>query len=198
MKQEYSIKDIEQEMHLTEAWLRRMEKDGHLKLKSPKVRGQVKRLFGKGDVFNVLRLASFRILGFGPKQLKWYKETVIRFRKQAYPFLKKLFKEPDNEFYLFHVKDVFPDGEPENIEWHNFYSEPNAPILEFLLALYVEAFDMSIKAKSTRHALENTEKELNEFMDGIEKGMERTIQGSGVINTLKGIRKELKERRKER
>jgi hypothetical protein len=189
MKQEYSIKEIEQEMPLTEAWLRRMEKDGHLKLKSPKVRGQVKRLFGQGDVFNVLRLASFRILGFGPKQLNWYKETVKRFRKQAYPFLKKLFKEPDDQFYLFHVKDVFPDGETNNIEWHNFNSEPNAPILDSLMALYVEAFDMSIKAKSTRHALENTEKQLNEFMDDIEKGLKRTLPGFALINMLKEHRK---------
>jgi hypothetical protein len=189
MKKQYSIKELEQEMPLTEGWLRRMEKDGHIKLKSPKVRGQVKRLFDKSDVVNALWLASLRVLGFGPKKLTWYKKTIKRFKSQVSPLLKRHYKEPDDQVFLFSVADICPDGDVDNLDWGKLDSEEYNHLFEDMAVLYKEAFLLSQKARTTRSALEHTEKTLNKFMDDLEEGMGRTISGFALLDMFKGLRK---------
>jgi hypothetical protein len=188
----YSIRDIEKEMPLTEGWIRKMEKDGHLQLESPKVRGQVRRLFNQGDVVNVLRLASLRTIGFGPKKLNWYKSMVTRIRNRIYPFLKKSSKDPVDQFFVFHARDIFPNGDPKLVDWKELDNEEYCDVFEHIAALYSEALWLNGVAKNTRKSLETIEKQLDIFMDEIEGALCDTVSGVSLL-TMKSFRKTRKK-----
>jgi hypothetical protein len=149
----WTMQDIQKEMPLSDTWLRSMEDAGFLKLKSPRVRGQVKRLFPQGDVVNVLWLASLRILGFGPKYLRKYKKAISNFKKIVRNHLKKGYNTPEGQVLLFDTEDLFPNDDLYNIEWDRI-----SPLDK-----------LQLKAQNTRKHLKKVEKNMGIFMNQIEQ-----------------------------
>ena len=165
----WTMQDIQKEMPLSDTWLRSMEDAGFLKLKSPRVRGQVKRLFPQGDVVNVLWLASLRILGFGPKYLRKYKKAISNLKKIVRNHLKKGYNTPDGQVFLFDTGDLFPNGDLYNIEWDRISPLDKFRLSDELSNLYEEAERLQLKAQNTRKHLKKVEKNIGIFMNQIEQ-----------------------------
>ena len=181
---EIVIQDIEQEIPQSESWIRKMERLGHLNIKAPKVRGQVKRLFDRSDFANVLHVSAYSSVGYGPQKLDHYKSLVKNFRKYITPFLKKLFKDPDDQFFLFSSRDVFPDGDPENLDWGKLGTEEGNIYLDPLKALHLEAQVLMRVTRNTQKSLEKVEKDLDDFINSIEDGLKRTLSGQMYLGRL--------------
>ena len=186
-KTKVTIKELQEAIPYGESWVRKMEREGHLKFKSAKVRGQVVRLFDQGDVVNALYVAALNSVGFGPKRLTWYKETVTRFKQfgAALNIFKKPSKDPVDQFFVFSTRDVFPDGDAGNVDWSILGAEPGFPLLDTLQTLLIEAYMVRRVTRNSRKTLKQVEKNLDKFIDGIEEGMHRCTAGSAVAVTTK-------------
>ena len=188
-KQSLTIKELEREIPQGEAWVRKMEREGHLNFKSPKVRGQVVRLFDQGDVVNALYVSALNSVGYGPQKLSWYKETVKRFKDfgAMMGIFKKPSKDPVDQFFVFSTRDVFPDGDAGNIDWEILNAESGHPLLETLQALLVEAYVVRRITRNTRRTLNKVEKNLDEFINGLEEGMSRCMPGNQIVTFTKQL-----------
>ena len=85
-------------------------------------------------------------------------------------------------FFLFSTRDVFPDGDPDNLDWGKFNTEENEPRLDPLKALHLEAYYLLQVTKNTQKSLEKVEKDLDNFMNSIEEGLKRTLSGQGYLS----------------
>jgi hypothetical protein len=168
-KNEWTMQDIQEEMPLSDTWLRSMEDAGFLKLKSQRVRGQIKRLFPHEDVVNVLWLASLRVLGFGPKYLRQYKTAITNFKKIVKGNLKKNYNSPEDQLLLFDTEDLFPNGNIDNIEWHRISPLDKFRLSDELSNMYEQAARLQLKAQNTRIHLKKVEENMIIFMNQIEK-----------------------------
>ena len=193
-KEQFSIKEIEAKALVTEKWIRQMEEKGILKFQGPKVRGQVRRLFSRADVVNALWFASLRPLGFSPKQIKKYQKLVDYWRQLARHLFKKPYRLPDNvepgQVLLFDIRDFLPEGKIENVAWEEFDIEGNEKALENLLAVYAEAIYLRRAAAQYQKTLNTVIKQLDEFMDGLDKGLHRTLSAMPIMQ----MRRELKKK----
>ncbi|HKJ15345.1 hypothetical protein ACFL0B_04825 [Thermodesulfobacteriota bacterium] len=165
----WTMQDIQKEMPLSDTWLRSMEDAGFLKLESPRVRGQVKRLFSQRDVVNVLWLASLRILGYGPKYLRKYKKVINNLKKIVRKHLKKEYNAPADQVFLFDTEDFFPNGDLHNIDWDKINPLDKFRLSDALSNLYEEASWLQLKAQTTQKHLKKVEKNMGIFMNQIEQ-----------------------------
>ena len=188
-KIEWSIREIESQMPFTEKWLREQEKEGHLKFTSPKVRGQVMRLFNRQDVVNALRLVGFRMLGFSPRRVKRYKSMIQQWRREGAHLQTKQFKRIpgvyDDQVLLFDLRDLFPDGDVESIDWEELDAEPNWGALEELKAIYAEAYFLRTLARNNKAFLDQVERDTDKFLKGLAKGLKRCLGGFNFLQLMK-------------
>jgi hypothetical protein len=184
----YSMKDFEEDTNYSEAYFRKMEQKGYVKFESEKVRGQVKRLFSQDDYNNALHIAALSSIGYGPAKLDGYKKLVKNFKKYIRPFLKKLFKDPDDLFFVFSSRDVFPDGDPDNLDWEKLNIEENERRLDSLKAIYAEALMMQNTTKTRIRVLKHIEKGLNKFITDVENGLGRTMSGQMFLMNIKQLK----------
>ena len=168
-RDKWTMQDIQEEMPLSDTWLRSMEDAGFLKLKSQRVRGQIKRLFPYEDVIKVLWLASLRVLGFGPKYLRQYNKAINSFKKIVRSNLKKSYNAPEEQVFLFDTEDLFPNGNIENIEWHKISPLDKFRLSEELSKIYGQAAQLQLKAQNTRIHLKKVEENMITFMKQIEQ-----------------------------
>jgi hypothetical protein len=168
-REEWTMLEIQEEMPLSDTWLRSMEDAGFLKLESPRVRGQVKRLFTQQDIFKVFWLASLRILGFGPKYLINYKKTLNNFKKIVRSHVKKDYNTSENQLFLFGAEDLFPDSDPDNITWDKISPLDKFRLSDELSKLYKEAARLQLMAKKTCQHLKKVETKMELFMNQIEQ-----------------------------
>ena len=185
-KREHDIGEIAESIGKSEVWIRKMEREGYLKLSSPKVRGgRVRRLFNQGDVVNIFHVAGLASVGFGPERLKGYKRLVTRFREFVQPFLKKLFRDPEDQFFVFHPRDVFPDGDPDNIDWSQFNHEENVDHLSELQELYAQAQALRRVVRGRIKTLKHIELGLDNFIEKTETGLRKTLLGGSFVGYFK-------------
>lgn len=187
-KEAYSMKDLKENTGHSDAFFRKMENLGHLNFKAEKVRGQIKRLFNQGDYNNAIHIAGLSRAGYGPKKLEGYKSLIRNFKERIRPFLKKLFKDPDDLFFVFHSRDVFPDGDPDNLDWEKLGTEEGDRYLYPLKALYTEALMLKRDSNSIQMTLEMVNKNLDIFVNELEKGLGRTLAGQTFLLNIKALK----------
>ena len=116
-KELLTMKELEREIGMSAPWVRRMERMNLIKPYTPKQRG-AKRLYSKGDVINCLRLMALTVCGFRPEDVKRYSKLVDQFNRLTEPFLKKARpRNIDGAVLLFDLRDIYPEGDPNNIKW---------------------------------------------------------------------------------
>lgn len=218
-KQTYTMRELTNEIGMSAPWVRRIEAMRLVKPLSPKGQG-TRRVYSHGDVMNMLRLMALSTVGYTPQQMKEYAGLVRRFNKLTEPFLKKgRVRPPGDAVFLFSPRDIFPEGDPDNIDWAKLEhvnkrsdvyqreidrGELLAEALHLLFWIAQKALEASgaiKKAKRALQSVEGIEKEIDErFLPVIKRPFfspdkfEMGFAGQGVAYQLRESFKILEEK----
>lgn len=211
-KQTYTMRELTSEIGMSAPWVRRIEAMHLVKPLSPKGQG-TRRLYSHGDVMNMLRLMALTTVGFTPQDAKNYADLVVQFNNLTDPFLKKgRVRPPSNAVFLFDPRDVFPEGNPENIKWNEMErvlkttesyereidpGELVAKAFHLLFLIALNALKASGAIKKVRRALqaaEIIEKEIDKkFLPAVKRPFFSPTEFSVGAVSIQGAAYELRE-----
>jgi DNA-binding transcriptional MerR regulator len=179
---DFSIKEVVEKIGMSAPWMRRLEKMELIKPMTPKHQGKERR-YSEADVQNALRLMALTTVGYTPQDVKNYVHLVNQFNELTQPFLRKERVRPEGAaVFLFAAEDVFPDGDPQNINWEEMGKRNWRTVLDgeirdidpgelvadafgFLFSICEEAFRATMAIKNARKALrlsQGIEKEIDD------------------------------------
>ena len=97
------------------------------------------KVFSRRDVLNCLRVVALSRIDYRPVDAAHYADMVRRFRRLTLPYLKHARVEPmDAAVYLFHPDDLFPGGDPANIDWKAMPVELAEKVFDELEAIMLQ------------------------------------------------------------